>query len=93
MKKYGESFKPINENSGTSLAVQWLGLHTSNAGGAGSIPGWGTKIRMLRSMAKKKKKERERENSMILKVDFIIIIIVNIEISEYISWSSPEEQN
>ena len=29
---------------GTSLAVQWLRLHPSNAGGAGSIPGWGTEI-------------------------------------------------
>ena len=29
---------------GTSLAVQWLGLLTSTAGGAGSIPGQGTKI-------------------------------------------------
>ena len=24
--------------------VQWLRLHTSTAGGTGSIPGWGTKI-------------------------------------------------
>ena len=24
--------------------VQWLRLHTSNTGDAGSIPGWGTKI-------------------------------------------------
>ena len=29
---------------GNSLAVQWLGLHTSTAGGTGSIPGQGTKI-------------------------------------------------
>ena len=28
---------------GPSLAVQWLRLRTSNAGGAGSIPAWGTK--------------------------------------------------
>ena len=28
----------------TSLAVQWLRLWASNAGGMGSIPGWGTKI-------------------------------------------------
>ena len=28
----------------TSLAVQWLRLRACNAGGAGSIPGWGTKI-------------------------------------------------
>ena len=26
------------------LAVHWLRLHASNAGAAGSIPGWGTKI-------------------------------------------------
>ena len=30
--------------SGTSLVVQWLRLHTSNAGGMGLIPGGGTKI-------------------------------------------------
>ena len=29
---------------GTSLAVQWFRLCTSNAGGTGSIPGRGTKI-------------------------------------------------
>ena len=29
---------------GTSLAVQWLRLHTSNIGGVGSIPGQVTKI-------------------------------------------------
>ena len=28
----------------TSLAVQWLRLHASSAGGMGSIPGRGTKI-------------------------------------------------
>ena len=30
-------------NRGTSLAVQWLRLHTPHAGDLGSIPGWGTK--------------------------------------------------
>ena len=29
---------------GNSLALQWVGLHTSTAEGPGSIPGWGTKI-------------------------------------------------
>ena len=29
---------------GTSLAVQWLGICTSTAGGERSIPGQGTKI-------------------------------------------------
>lgn len=31
--------------TGTSLALQWLGLRTSIAGGSGSIPGrWGPRI-------------------------------------------------
>ena len=30
--------------TGTSLEIQWLRLHASTAGGAGSIPGQGTKI-------------------------------------------------
>ena len=29
---------------GTSLMVQWFGFCTSNAGGIGLTPGWGTKI-------------------------------------------------
>ena len=29
---------------GVSLAVQWLRLHASNAGGTGSILGWGTEL-------------------------------------------------
>ena len=29
---------------GTSLTIQWLRLCASNAGGVGSIPGWGAKI-------------------------------------------------
>ena len=28
----------------TSLAVQWLRIHASTAGGTGLMPGWGTKI-------------------------------------------------
>ena len=31
-------------HKGTFLVVQWLRLHSSNAGGTGSIPGWGTKM-------------------------------------------------
>ena len=37
--------------------VQWLRLHTSNAGGMGSIPGWGTKIPCATQQKKKKKEE------------------------------------
>ena len=39
-----------------SLAVQWLGLHASTAGGTVSIPGQGTKIMHAMGCGKKKKK-------------------------------------
>ena len=39
--------------SGTSLVVQWLRLHTPNAGGLGSIPGLGTKIPQAKTRQKK----------------------------------------
>ena len=46
-----------NFEGGTSLAVQWLRLHASIAGGAGSIPDRGTKIpHAMRCSQKKKKK-------------------------------------
>ena len=32
--------------------VQWIGLHTPNAGGPGSIPGQGTRSRMLQLRAR-----------------------------------------
>ena len=32
------------DNSGTSLVVQWLRLQVPEAEGMGLIPGWGTKI-------------------------------------------------
>ena len=35
-----------NPHIGTTLVVQWLRLHAPNAGGPGSIPGWGTRSRM-----------------------------------------------
>ena len=34
----------LNVGPGTSLVIQWLRLYASNAGGAVSIPGPGTKI-------------------------------------------------
>ena len=37
-------YRYIKDTSGTSLAVQWLRLYASNAGGMGSISGWGIKI-------------------------------------------------
>ena len=44
-RQYWVSVK-YTEN-GTSLVVQWLRLHTPNAGGPGSIPGWQTRSHML----------------------------------------------
>ena len=41
---------------GTFLAVQWLRLQASTAGGVGSIPDWGTKIPRAPQHGKKKKK-------------------------------------
>ena len=47
-----------NSCEGTSLVVQWLWLHAANAGGVGSIPGWGTKIpHPMRGVAQKKNKK------------------------------------
>ena len=46
----------IKLDTGTSLVIQWLRLHTSAAGGPGSIPGRGTRSCMLCSAAQKKKK-------------------------------------
>ena len=42
---------------GTSLAVQWLSLHTSTAGSVGSLPGQGNKILHAMQHGKKKKSE------------------------------------
>ena len=46
-------------SAGTSLAVQWLRLRASTAGGTGSTPGRGTKIPHARRPKKKKKKSFE----------------------------------
>ena len=43
---------------GNSLAVQWLGLHASTAGGMGSIPAQGTKILHAEWHSKKKEKKK-----------------------------------
>ena len=48
---------------GNSQAVQWLGLCTFTAKGAGSIPGWGTKIPSLAVRPKKKKTKDDRHYS------------------------------
>ena len=45
---------------GNSLVVQLLGLHTSTAGGTGSIPGQGSKILHTSQLGKKKKKLKKK---------------------------------
>ena len=45
--------------SGNSLAVQWLGLCASTAGGPGSIPGRGTEIPQATRHSQKQKKESQ----------------------------------
>ena len=46
---------------GTSLAVQWLRLCASAAGGVGLIPGRGTEILRAAQHGQKIKKERKRK--------------------------------
>ena len=41
---------------------QWLRLHTSNAGGTSSIPGWGTKIpHAMRHSQKTERKKKKKD--------------------------------
>ena len=55
--------KQLNINqSGTSLRVQWLRLHTCTAGDMGSIPGWGTKIPYAEQSDQKKKKKKLKKD-------------------------------
>ena len=44
IRQVGNLMFSLKNKKGTSLMVQWLRLHTSNAGGAGSSSGWGTKF-------------------------------------------------
>ena len=43
---YPEKTISQRDTCGTSLVVQWVRLHAPNAGGPGSIPGWGTRSHM-----------------------------------------------
>ena len=46
---------------GASLAVQWLRLYASTAGGAGLIPGWGS-FSCQEMQPKKKRKKKGKKN-------------------------------
>ena len=65
---------------GTYLAVQWLRLRTSTAGGTGSIPGPGTKIPRAAQYGQKKKKRLEKQSKTTNKIK--IIRLPNIKDSE-----------
>ena len=58
----------------SSLVVQWLRLHGPNAGGTGSIPGWGTKIPYATQRGLKKKKEATKKLLGMMGI-FIILIV------------------
>ena len=49
------------KSSWDSLAVQWLGLCASTAGGMGLIPGQGTEILQATQHGQKQKKKKEEE--------------------------------
>ena len=51
----------FKDTTGTSLAVQWLRLRASTAGGMGLIPGQGTKIPHA-ARCSKNKKRHHKEN-------------------------------
>ena len=59
-------------NFGTSLAVQWLRLRASTAGGLGSIPGWGAKILHAVHRGQKKKKERKKKVRKLVHLTFFL---------------------
>ena len=46
---------------GTSLVGQWLRICASNAGGWGSIPGWGTKIPLRYLKFRKKQNIKQKQ--------------------------------
>ena len=59
----------VQRDLGTSLAVQWLGLRTSAAGGMGSISGRGTKILHAAGCSQKNKsrtKTKQKKKTSVL---------------------------
>ena len=83
MKKT-KNWKPLitpgfkRHHKGNSLAVQWLGLCASTAGGMGSIPGQGTKIPQAEQGSQKKRHCNGNEASFIWLYDYL-----KLEITKY----------
>ena len=61
---YEFSSQHQKQDPGTSLAVQWLVLRASNAGGTGSIPGWGTRIPRAAWHGQKIFKKEKKKNKV-----------------------------
>ena len=57
-----------NRKSGNSLAVQWLELHTSTAGGMDSVPNLGTRVPQAALQDQKRKigNQKELETALFL---------------------------
>ena len=62
-------------SAGTSLAVQWLRFHASNAGGTGSIPSWGTKGSLFLAARRGQKKDNNDKLKILNRQNLKIIII------------------
>ena len=57
-----------NCNGGNSLAVQWLRLHASTAGGVGLISGQGTKIPKVLRHGQNKQKTPTKQKRIIMEI-------------------------
>ena len=67
LRKLSKTLKcNFKKRLGTTLIVPWLRLWTSNAGGVGAIPGWGTKIPHAVRYS--------RKNKMKIKIDSMSVI-------------------
>ena len=56
--------------------VQWLGLFTYTAKGAGLIPGWGNKILQTAGRGQKLKKKKVKRNEMLDRFNLEIAILI-----------------
>ena len=61
-----DGFTVARDKRGTSLTAQWLRLHTSIAGGMGSIPGQGTKIPNATVWCGQKEKQNKQTKKLLL---------------------------
>ena len=63
-RKWEEVFR-AERTTGNSLVVQWLGLRGSIAGGTGSIPGRGTKIRQAARRGQENQKPKTKQKELL----------------------------